>query len=80
MLTAQFLIDLIEQVLLETERVSERERDLPAHVMMYYVIALALYAEVSTREVLRLAELRQGTVVGIPANQVFAGALTRQIP
>ena len=29
---------------------------------------------------LRLAELRQGTVVGIPADQVFAGALTRQIP
>ena len=53
MLTAQFPIDLIEQVLFETERVSERERDLPAHVMMYYTIALALYAEVSTREVLR---------------------------
>jgi len=29
---------------------------------------------------LRLAELRQGTVVGIPADQVFAGALTRQLP
>lgn len=29
---------------------------------------------------LRLAELRQGTVVGIPADQVFAAALTRQIP
>ena len=34
-------------------RVSARERDLPAHVMVYYAIALALYAEVSTREVLR---------------------------
>ena len=29
---------------------------------------------------LRLAELRQGTVVGIPANPVFAGASGRQIP
>ncbi len=28
----------------------------------------------------RLAELRNGTVVGIPAEQVFAGALTRQRP
>ena len=28
----------------------------------------------------RLAELRDGTVVGIPAEQVFAGALTRQRP
>lgn len=53
LLTAQFPLALVEQVLFETERLSERERDLPAHVMVYYVIALALYAEVSTREVLR---------------------------
>jgi hypothetical protein len=52
-LTAQFPLELVEQVLFETERVSERERDLPAHVMVYYAIALALYADVSTREVLR---------------------------
>jgi len=52
-LTAQLPLALVEQVLFETERLSERERDLPAHVMVYYVIALALYAEVSTREVLR---------------------------
>jgi hypothetical protein len=52
-LTAQFPLELVEQVLFETERLSERERDLPAHVMVYYVIALALYADVSTREVLR---------------------------
>ncbi len=52
-LTAQFPLELVEQVLVETERLSERERDLPAHVMVYYAIALALYADVSTREVLR---------------------------
>ena len=52
-LTAQFPLDLVEQILFETERTSERERDLPAHVMVYYAIALALYADVSTREVLR---------------------------
>lgn len=52
-LTAQFPLELVEQVLVETERVSKRERDLPAHVMVYYAIALALYADVSTREVLR---------------------------
>jgi hypothetical protein len=52
-LTAQFPLEVVEQVLFETERLSERERDLPAHVMVYYAIALALYAEVSTREVLR---------------------------
>src|SRR4051794_40420047 len=32
---------------------SERERDLPAHVMVYYAIALALYTTSGTREVLR---------------------------
>lgn len=40
-------------VLEQTERVSKRERDLPAHVVVYYVIALALYMRSSYREVLR---------------------------
>jgi Insertion element 4 transposase N-terminal len=52
-LTAQFPRVLIEQVLRETARQSVRERALPAHVRMYYVVALALYAEASTQEVLR---------------------------
>jgi len=52
-LTARFPLDTVEQVLFETERMSQRERDLPAHVMVYYAIALVLYADVSTREVLR---------------------------
>lgn len=52
-LTARFPLETVDQVLFETERVSQRERDLPAHVMVYFAIALALYAEVSTREVLR---------------------------
>ena len=30
-----------------------RQRDLPAHVVVYYVIALALYMQSSYREVLR---------------------------
>lgn len=36
-----------------TGRESERQRDLPAHVMVYYSIALALYMQSSYREVLR---------------------------
>lgn len=52
-LTTQFPRELVEQVLFETERLSERERDLPAHVMVYFAIALALYPDVATREVLR---------------------------
>ena len=52
-LTASFPIEAVRQALAETGRASQRERALPAHVMVYYAIALALYAEVSTREVLR---------------------------
>src|SRR2546421_2202532 len=43
----------VRRVLAETGRASERERDLPAHVVVYYAIALALYAGSGTREVLR---------------------------
>src|ERR671933_2999184 len=45
--------DQVRQVLAETGKASERERDLPAQVMVYYAIALALYAGSGTREVLR---------------------------
>ena len=38
-----FPIEQVRQVLAETGKASERERDLPAHVMVYYAIALALY-------------------------------------
>src|ERR687885_1170034 len=43
----------VREVLAETGRASERQRDLPAHVVVYYAIALALYTASSTREVLR---------------------------
>src|SRR5689334_15064402 len=43
----------VRQVLAETGKASARERDLPAQVMLYYAIALALYMGSSTREVLR---------------------------
>jgi hypothetical protein len=40
-------------VLSATAKGSIRQRDLPAHVVVYYVIALALYMQSSYREVLR---------------------------
>jgi hypothetical protein len=43
----------VRQILSKTGTASERERDLPAQVMVYYAIALALYMGSSTREVLR---------------------------
>jgi hypothetical protein len=43
----------VDAVLEETGRASVRDRDLPAPVVVYYVIALALYMRSSYREVLR---------------------------
>ncbi|MGA8033617.1 MAG: IS4 family transposase [Casimicrobiaceae bacterium] len=43
----------IEEVLAATGKGSIRQRDLPAHVVVYYVIALAIYMQASYREVLR---------------------------
>jgi len=48
-----FPAEKIHEVLKQTNRASVRERDLPAHVVVYYVIALALYMRSSYREVLR---------------------------
>src|SRR2546427_3764745 len=48
-----FPVEKIHAVLEQTKRASVRERDLPAHVVVYYVIALALYMRSSYREVLR---------------------------
>src|SRR5918912_869839 len=48
-----FPAEEVREVLAETGRASERQRALPAHVMVYYAIALALYTGAGTREVLR---------------------------
>ena len=48
-----FPVEKVQEVLHETGRASVRQRDLPAHVVIYYVIALALYMRSSYREVLR---------------------------
>src|SRR5512139_3140833 len=45
--------ETVRAVLAATGTASRRQRDLPAHVVVYYVIALALYMQSSTREVLR---------------------------
>jgi hypothetical protein len=48
-----FPVEKVREALKQTNRASVRERDLPAHVVVYYVIALALYMRSSYREVLR---------------------------
>lgn len=52
-LTKHVPLNLIHTVLRETGTTSLRQRELPAHVVVYYVIALALYMHASYREVLR---------------------------
>ena len=52
-ITKTFPLSVIGPVLLKTGTASVRQRDLPAQVVVYYVIALALYMQSSYREVLR---------------------------
>ena len=67
-LTAHVPLREVHQALAETGRASERQRDLPAHVMVYYVIALALYRPEASREVLRvlLEGLRELQGLAVP--------------
>jgi Insertion element 4 transposase N-terminal len=60
---------LIDEVLTASGRHSRRQRQLPAQLVIYYVIALALYGPVSCSEVLRcliegLRWLRRGAYSG----------------
>lgn len=51
-LTKTFPLTTIQEILRRSGRASLRQRDLPAHVVVYYVIALALFMQSSYREVL----------------------------
>ena len=52
-LTKTFSLDRVKGVLISQGKTSRRQRELPAHVVVYYVICLALFMQVSYREVLR---------------------------
>jgi hypothetical protein len=52
-LAKTFPLEKVKSVLASTGKESIRQRELPAHVVVYYVIALALYMQSSYREVLR---------------------------
>jgi hypothetical protein len=72
----------VRRILAETGRASERERDLPAQVMVYYAIALALYMGAGTREVLRcllegLRWLRGAEAVKVAGRSGISQARTR---
>jgi len=52
-LATTFPLPQVRAVLAAKQKTSRRQRELPAHVVVYYVIALALFMQVSYREVLR---------------------------
>ena len=78
-----FPLDKIHAALAATERESARQRDLPGHVTVYYVIALALYMQSSYREVLRcLLEgiqwlARPSASISVAGNSGISQARTR---
>ena len=55
-LTTRFPIDEVNAILQQTGRGSKRLRELPAHTLVYYVIALGLFRTLSTQEVLRVLQ------------------------
>ena len=75
--------DQVRAALAATGKQSVRQRDLPAQVVVYYVIALALYMQSSYREVLRcllegiqwLAEPAAG--INVAGNSGISQARTR---
>src|ERR1700688_2350679 len=52
-ITKTFPLTRVRAIVESGRRTNQRQRDLPAHVVVYYVIALALYMQSSYREVLR---------------------------
>ena len=53
-LTATFPPELVDRVLAQTGKREQRRRLLPARMVVYYLLALALFADVAYLEVLRL--------------------------
>jgi Insertion element 4 transposase N-terminal/Transposase DDE domain len=78
-LTATIPADLVDGVLAETGRQSQRQRQLPARLVVYYVLALALYAQASYGEVLRclLEGMRWLHLGGVDLAVATKSAITR---
>ena len=78
-----FPLEKIRASLAASGKESVRQRDLPAHVVVYYVIALALYMQSSYREVLRcLLEgiqwlVEPGAGINVAGNSGISQARTR---
>ena len=53
MIARAFPLSQVNRILEQTGKGSRRKRELPAHLVVYYVIAMALFMNASCREVLR---------------------------
>jgi hypothetical protein len=69
-LTRVFPPELVDRVVSEAGRVERRQRLLPARVVMYYVLAMALFADASYEEVMR--QLVEGLAWESDWRQVWA--------
>src|SRR5450432_1692638 len=81
-LAKAFPLSKVQEVLAACGKSSMRQRDLPAHVVVYYVMALGLYMNSSYREVLRclldgLNWFQGGPAVKIAGKSGISQARTR---
>jgi hypothetical protein len=53
-LTQTFPPELVDRVIARTGRAEQRQRRLPARVVVYYTLAMCLFAQVGYEEVMRL--------------------------
>ena len=76
-LTRVFPPELVDEVIAEAGRTEQRHRSLPARVMAYFAMGMALYSEGSYEDVLAL--LTDGSVVGVGVGRDvrFAGRSRR---
>jgi len=81
-LAAFFPVALVDRVLLEVGRLERRVRLLPSRVVVYYVLAMALYAGEGYRELFRLLveglrSVDPALPVVVPAKSAFSKARAR---
>lgn len=72
-LTKCIPLDQVREVLRETGRESQRQRDLPAHVIVYLVVGLGLHRDLSVEEVLRRLIEGLKRLVGVRVRVETAG-------
>jgi hypothetical protein len=71
-----FTAEKVREALAQSKRASVRERELPAYVVVCYVIALALYMRSLCREALR-GLLFEGRFCSSPSYSIWLSGMSR---